>query len=89
MLARSEGPGSSRSYSGGTPYRTLIRRSSSGVDEHGIAPGAKIGRDPAPDASSSAKTGTWGFEAEEPSELPGAEEAEDILNSFRGEPKGP
>ena len=83
-LARSEGPGSSRSYSEGTPYRALIRRSSSEVDEQGMAPVAKIGRDPAPNAGSSAETGTWGFEAEELSELPGAEESEDILNSFRG-----
>ena len=84
MQARSERPGSSRSYSGGTPYRTLIRRSSSEVDEHGIAPGAKTGRGPAPDAGSSAETGTWGFEAEELSELLGAEEPEDILSSFEG-----
>ena len=81
-LARSEGPESSRSYPEGTPYRALIRRSSSGVDEHGMTPGAKIGRGPAPDAGSSAETGACGFEAEELPELTGAEESEDI---FRGE----
>ena len=49
-----------------------------------MAPGAKTGRDPAPDAGSSAETGIWGFEEEEPSELTGAEESEDILSSFGG-----
>ena len=47
-------------------------------------PGAKTGRSPAPDAGSSTETGTWGFEAEELSELLGAEEPEDILSSFEG-----
>ena len=83
-LARSEGLGSSRSYSEGIPYRALIRRSSSEVDEHGMAPGAKTGRSPAPDAGSSTEKGTWGFEAEELPELQGAEEPDDISSSFKG-----
>ena len=49
-----------------------------------MAPGAKIGRSPAPDVGSSAETGTWGFEAEELPELQGAEEPEDISSSFEG-----
>ena len=49
-----------------------------------MAPGVKIGRSPAPDAGSSAETGTWGFEVEELPELQGAEEPEDISSSFEG-----
>ena len=49
-----------------------------------MAPGAKIGRSPAPDAGSSTEQGTWGFEAEELPELQGAEEPDDISGSFEG-----
>ena len=49
-----------------------------------MAPSAKIGRSPAPDAGSSTEQGAWGFEAEELPELQGAEEPEDILSSFEG-----
>ena len=49
-----------------------------------MAPGAKIGRSPAPDAGSFAEQGTWGFEAEELPELQGAEEPDDISGSFEG-----
>ena len=49
-----------------------------------MAPGAKTGRSPTPDAGSSIETGTWGFEAEELPELQGAEELEDISSSFEG-----
>ena len=51
-----------------------------------MAPSAKIGRGPAPDAGSSAGTETWGFEAEELPELQGAEEPEDILGNLEGGP---
>ena len=51
-----------------------------------MAPGAKIGRGPAPDAGSSAETGAWGFEAEELPELTGAEESEEIF--FLGGERG-
>ena len=44
-----------------------------------MVPGAKIGRDPAPNVGSSAETGAWGLEAEELPELMGAEESEDIF----------
>ena len=49
-----------------------------------MAPGAKTRRGPTPDAGSSTEMGTWGFEAEELSELQGAEEPEDISSSFEG-----
>ena len=49
-----------------------------------MAPGAKIGWSPAPDAGSSTELGTWGFEAEELPELQGAEEPDDISSSFEG-----
>ena len=49
-----------------------------------MAPDAKTGRSPAPDAGSFTETGTWGFEAEELPELQGAEEPDDILSSFEG-----
>ena len=49
-----------------------------------MVPDAKTGRGPAPDAGSSAETGTWGFEAEELPKLQGAEEPEDILSGFEG-----
>jgi len=47
-----------------------------------MAPGAKAERGPASDTGSSTATGTWGFEAEELSELLGAEELEEILSGF-------
>ena len=47
-----------------------------------MAPGAKAERGPTSDAGSSTATGTWGFEAEELSELLEAKELEDILSSF-------
>ena len=49
-----------------------------------MASDVKTGRGPAPDAGSSTETGTCGFEAEELSELPGAEEPEDISSGFEG-----
>ena len=47
-----------------------------------MVPDAKAEWGPTSDIGSSTATGTWGFEAEELSELLGVEELEDILGSF-------
>ena len=54
-----------------------------------MASGAKIRRGPAPDAGSSTKQGTWGFEAEELPELQGTEEPDDIREVSKEGFKGP